>query len=118
MGGYLWSDENPAGKRRVAGAMALLAASKAANVSVPFAFKYAIDGLSAQAGMATSGVEAMTHLPMTAIAATPAVMLVGVRGAASVGEPRERTEKRDVRQGESGGDTSDRAEGVRAFART
>ena len=53
--------------------MALLAASKAANVSVPFAFKYAIDGLSAQAGMATSGVEAMTHLPMTAIAATNCV---------------------------------------------
>jgi len=87
MGGYLWSDENPAGKRRVAGAMAPLAASKAANVSVPFAFKYAIDGLSAQAGMATSGVEAMTHLPMTAIAATPAVMLVGygaLRASASL----------------------------------
>ena len=71
----------------MAGAMALLAASKAANVSVPFAFKYAIDGLSAQAGMATTGVEAMTHLPLTAIAATPAVMLVGygaLRASASL----------------------------------
>ena len=87
LGAHLWCDENPAGKRRVAGAMALLAASKAANVSVPFAFKYAIDGLSAQAGMATTGVEAMTHLPLTAIAATPAVMLVGygaLRASASL----------------------------------
>ena len=77
LGGYLWSDERPEAKTRVAGALGLLVASKAANVSVPFAFKYAIDGLSAQAGLATTGAAAMATLPMTTIVATPAVMLVG-----------------------------------------
>lgn len=77
LGGYLWSDERPEAKTRVAGALGLLVASKAANVSVPFAFKYAIDGLSAQAGLATTGAAAMATLPMTTIVATPAVMLAG-----------------------------------------
>jgi len=69
--------ESGGAKGRVAAAMSLLVASKAANVSVPFAFKYAIDGLSAQAGLATTGAAAMVHLPATALVATPAVMLVG-----------------------------------------
>ena len=77
LGGYLWNDENPAAKRRVAAALSLLVASKVANVSVPFAFKYAIDGLSAQAGVATTGAAAIGTLPMTTIVATPAAMLVG-----------------------------------------
>ena len=77
LGGYLWNDENPAAKRRVVAALSLLVASKVANVSVPFAFKYAIDGLSAQAGVATTGAAAMATLPMTTIVATPAAMLVG-----------------------------------------
>ena len=87
LGGYLWNDENPAAKRRVAAALSLLVASKVANVSVPFAFKYAIDGLSAQAGVATTGAAAIGTLPMTTIVATPAAMLVGygaLRASASL----------------------------------
>ena len=87
LGGYLVRADGEGAKGRVGGAMALLAASKAANVSVPFAFKYAVDGLSASAGLAVTGGEAMVHLPATALVATPAVMLVGygaLRASASL----------------------------------
>jgi len=87
LGGYLWSDERPGGKTRVVGALSLLVASKAANVSVPFAFKYAIDGLSANAGLPITGPEVFSNLPLEAVMATPAAMLVGygaLRASASL----------------------------------
>ncbi|OUS46196.1 putative ABC transporter protein [Ostreococcus tauri] len=87
LGGYLVNAEEGGAKGRVAVAVALLVASKAANVSVPFAFKYAIDGLSVQMGMATTGAAAMANLPAAALVATPAAMLVGygaLRASASL----------------------------------
>jgi len=77
LGGYLWHEGGSRGKARVIGSLALLVASKGANVSVPFAFKYAVDGLTAGAGLPTTGAEAFMNVPFEVVLATPAAMLVG-----------------------------------------
>lgn len=47
LSGYLWPKDNPAIKRRVLVAVALLVGSKILNVQVPFLFKEAVDLLNA-----------------------------------------------------------------------
>lgn len=74
LGRYLWPKDDPVIKRRVLGAVGLLAISKALTVSVPFFFKYAIDALSASPDV--------TSLPLTV--AIPTATLLGY-GAARAG---------------------------------
>lgn len=69
-------------KRRVLGAVSLLAISKALTVSVPFFFKYAIDTLSASPDV--------TNLPLTVAIPTAALLGYGAAraGASLTGEVR------------------------------
>lgn len=48
---YLWPGDRPDLRRRVFGALALLIGAKLANVTVPFFFKAAVDGLDRQAAL-------------------------------------------------------------------
>lgn len=47
--GYIWPKGNSSIRRRVVTAFGLLLASKLANISVPFVFKYGVDVLSGDA---------------------------------------------------------------------
>eukprot|EP00891_Asterochloris_glomerata_P008475 jgi/Astpho2/8475/Aster-05520 len=77
LGSYLFSPENPEYRWRVAGALALLLASKSFNVLVPFLFKYAIDGLTGDPSGATAA-----DMPLWEV--LPATLLLGY-GAARAG---------------------------------
>lgn len=79
---YLWPKHDPSAKRRVLGAVALLAASKLLTISVPFLFKHAIDVISESS--------AATALDPTIVVPTAALIGYGVAraGASLTGELR------------------------------
>jgi ATP-binding cassette, subfamily B (MDR/TAP), member 7 len=71
---YVWPEDDPSLRRRVIASMALLVASKALTVSVPFLFKQAIDALNVGAAVAAA----------SPAAAVPTGLLLGY-GAARIG---------------------------------
>lgn len=79
---YLWPEHNPSAKRRVLGAVGLLAASKLLTISVPFLFKHAIDVISASTPA--------TSLDPSVVVPTAALIGYGVAraGASFSGELR------------------------------
>jgi len=74
---YLWPADDPALRRRVGAALALLAASKGLTVAVPFLFKHAVDAVA----VAPAAAAAVT---VTASVAAPTAVLLGY-GAARAG---------------------------------
>ena len=92
---YLWPEGDPEARYRVATAFGLMTVSKALNICVPFAFKYAIDALtvahaSAVAAGAGKGVGAVLAATAAAqpgaLLAAPGALLLAfgaARGAAS-----------------------------------
>ena len=80
LGSHLWPADSVENKARVVTAVSFLVLSKLANVSVPFMFKHAIDGLAAStsADGAITGATALSTIDLAAIGlGTPATMLVG-----------------------------------------
>jgi ATP-binding cassette subfamily B (MDR/TAP) protein 7 len=80
LGSHLWPRDSAENKARVVAAVSFLVLSKLANVSVPFMFKHAIDGLAAStsADGAITGANALSTIDLAAIGlGTPATMLVG-----------------------------------------
>lgn len=71
---YVWPKGDSQVRNRVTAAVALLGASKALNVSVPFMFKHAIDAMSASASLADA----------SAVVVIPSAALIGY-GAARAG---------------------------------
>lgn len=59
LSGYLWPANDPGLKRRVVASVALLVASKAMTVSVPFLFKHAVDAISVSSA-AAAGASALS----------------------------------------------------------
>ena len=80
LGSHLWPKDSAENKARVVTALSCLVLSKLANVSVPFMFKHAIDGLAAStsADGVVTGANALSTIDIAAIGlGTPATMLVG-----------------------------------------
>lgn len=65
LAGFVWPSDAPELRRRVMLALALLAASKALTVSVPFMFKHAIDVLSA--GASANAIASVAAVPTAAL---------------------------------------------------
>lgn len=63
LGRYIWPDDQPSVRHRVLAAVALLGASKALSVTVPFLFKHAVDAIA----VSSTAPEAAIVLPTAAL---------------------------------------------------
>jgi len=81
LGAYLWPKDDPQVKRRVGLSFALLVGSKAANVSVPFMLKHAIDSLSTLEALQGSAFIPITFLVSYGVIRAAAALSSELRNA-------------------------------------